>query len=195
MIIRRKSKCLIIGLEMSPTRLPNHLPRNSLPADGAPIRPVPAPLARRFQQICASMVATALEGSGVVQLEFAVLVFIDDVSGIDQHTLAEAMGIDRNNVSLIIDHLEKKGLVERRINGADRRARELYLTPNGNELRRRTQPKIRAANDRILAPLKKADQKLFIELLIRLVEGNRAYARPGAGRRKRGSLQLAVSNK
>lgn len=141
------------------------------------------------------MIATALEGSGVVQLEFAVLVFIDDVSGIDQRTLAEAMGIDRNNVSLIVDHLEKKGLVERRINGTDRRARELYLTPKGKELRRRAQPKIRAANDRILAPLKTAEQKLFIELLIRLVEGNRAYARPGAGRRKRGSLQSAVSNK
>ena len=85
------------------------------------------------------MVAKALEGAGVAQLEFAVLVFIDDVSGIDQRSLAEAMGIARNNVSLIIDELEKKGLVERRINGADRRARELYLTPRGKELRRQQQ--------------------------------------------------------
>jgi DNA-binding MarR family transcriptional regulator len=180
---------------MPRTRLPNDLPEHLHSPGGVPIRPVPAPLARRFQQICASMVAKALEGAGVVQLEFAVLVFIDDVSGIDQRSLAEAMGIARNNVSLIIDELEKKGLVERRINGADRRARELYLTPRGKELRRRTQPKIRAANDRILAPLKTAEQKHFIELLIRLVEGNRAYARPGAGRRKRGSLQSTVGNK
>jgi DNA-binding MarR family transcriptional regulator len=180
---------------MPSTRLASDPPKNLLSPDGVPVRPVPAPLARRFQQICTSMVASALEGSGVVQLEFAVLVFIDDVPGIDQRTLAEAMGIDRNNVSLNIDQLEKKGLVERRINDADRRARELYLTPKGKELRRRAQPKIRAANDRILAPLKATEQKLFIDMLIRLVEGNWTHARPGAGRRKRGSLQLAVSNK
>jgi len=168
--------------------------KNLPSADRVPIRPAPAPLARRFQQICMSMVATALQGSGVVQLEYALLVFIDEESGIDQQTLADAMGIARNNVSVTIDHLEKKGLVERRINGADRRARELYLTTKGKALRRRTQPKIRAANERILGPLKTAEQKLFIAMLIRLIEGNRAYARPGAGRRKRGSL-LAIRNK
>jgi DNA-binding MarR family transcriptional regulator len=180
---------------MSSTRILSDPPKNLFSPDGIPVRPVPAPLARRFQQICASMVANALESCGVGQLEYAVLVFIDDVPGIDQRTLAEAMGIDRNNVSLNIDQLENKGLVERRINGADRRARELYLTQKGKELRRHAQPKIRAANERILAPLKATEQKLFIGMLIRLVEGNRAHARPGAGRRKRGSLQLAVSNK
>jgi len=171
------------------------LSKNRPSPDRVPIRSAPAPLARRFQQICMSIVATALQGSGVVQLEYALLVFIDEESGIDQQTLADAMGIARNNVSVTIDQLEKKGLVERRINGADRRARELYLTTKGKQLRRRTQPKIRAANERILAPLKTAEQKLFIAMLIRLIEGNRAYARPGAGRRKRGSLLLAISKK
>jgi DNA-binding MarR family transcriptional regulator len=181
--------------EMPLSRRESSPPKNLLAPDGVPIRPVPAPLARRFQQICTSIVATALEGSEVVQLEFAVLVLLDDVPGIDQRTLAEAMGIDRNNVSLNIDQLEKKGLVERRINGADRRARELYLTTKGKDLRRRVQPKIRAANERILAPLKATEQKLFISMLIRLVEGNRMHARPGAGRRKRGSGQVAVGTK
>jgi hypothetical protein len=38
-----------------------------------------------------------------------------------------------------------------------------------------------------LSPLPPRDQTLFLDLLVRLVEGNSAHARPGAGRRKRGS--------
>jgi len=155
-------------------------------ASGVPIRKAPAPLARRFQQICLAIIAEALAGTGLVQLEFAILVFLEDVPGIDQRRLAEAMGIDRNNISLILDQLEKRGLVQRLINGADRRAREVSLTPQGKELRELVQPRIRAANRRILKPLKPAEQTLFLDLFTRLVEGNRIHARPGAGRRRRG---------
>jgi len=35
-----------------------------------------------------------------------------------------------------------------------------------------------------MGPLSADEQKQFIELLVRLVEGNEAYARPGNGRRK-----------
>jgi DNA-binding MarR family transcriptional regulator len=162
--------------------------------DGIPVRRLPAPLARRFHQICATMVAEALSGAGVVQLEWAVLIFIDDVPGIDQSRLSQAMGIDRNSVSSILERLEEKGLVERRINGADRRAREVYLTTKARNLQRRFQPKTRAANDRILAPLKSSERKLFIDMLVRLVEGNRMHARPGAGRHPRGSLKSQAAD-
>ena len=163
--------------------------------DGIPMRPVPAPLARRFQQICVTMVAAALSGSGIVQLEWAMIVFIDDVPGIDQRRLSQAMGIDRNSVSSILERLEAKGLVERRINGTDKRARELYLTAKARDLQRRFLPKIRAANDRILAPLESGERKLFVEMLTRLVEENRMHARPGAGRHSRGSLQSQATKR
>jgi DNA-binding MarR family transcriptional regulator len=166
----------------------------SLDPDGIPIRRVAAPLTRRFQQICIAMVAEALSGAGVVQLEWAVLVFVDDFPGIDQSRLSQAMGIDRNSVSSILERLEAKGLVERRVNGADKRAREVYLTAEARDLRRRFGPKVRAANDRILAPLKPSERKPFIDMLVRLVEGNREHARPGAGRHRRGSLQSQAAD-
>jgi len=166
-----------------------------LPQSGIPMRKAPAPLARRFQQVCAAIIAEALAGTELVQLEFAVLVFLEDVPGIDQRRLAEAMGIDRNNMSLILEQLEKKGLLQRRINGADRRAREVYLTSKGKELRQRMQPRIGAANRSILKPLTRTEQRLFIDLLVRVVEGNRIHARPGAGRRKRSATRSAQINK
>ena len=103
-------------LEAKPTRF-------ITPSDGVPIRRSAAPLVRRLQQICLSVIAEALADAELVQLEFALLVFVDDVPGISQQTLSEALGIDRNNVSLIVDKLEGRGLLKRSVNGADRRAR------------------------------------------------------------------------
>ncbi len=159
-------------------------------ASGAPPLPRRAsPLARRFQQVCAAMIGEALAGEELVQLEYGSLICIDIDPGLDQRRLAEAMGIDPSNASLIVDRLHSMGLIERRINGADRRARELYLTPKGKKLWRRITPRTSAANERVLAPLAPAERELFLDLLIRVIEGNRVHARPGAGRRKRGSLQ------
>jgi len=151
-------------------------------------------LARRFNLICTTMIAEALAGEELVQLEYGSLLYIELEPAIDQRRLAEAMGIDPSNASLIVDRLHSKGLIERRINGDDRRARQLYLTPKGKALWRRLRPKTSAANDRVLAVLPAKQRELFLDLLIRLIEGNRAYARPGAGRRKRGSQGLSAGS-
>jgi len=165
-----------------------------LATNGTPIRRAPAALARRFQQICVAMIAEALVGEDVVQLEYAVLQFLDDLPGIDQRRLAEALGIDRNNTGVLVEGLEKKGFLDRRINGEDRRARQLSLTAKGRKVLDRVRPKTRVTSERILKPLARAEQKQFIDFMVRLIEGNRSYARPGAGRRKRGSLQQVPSN-
>ena len=156
---------------------------------GIPVRRVPGALARRFQQICVAMIAEALAGEDVVQLEYAVLMFLDDLPGIDQRRLAEALGVDRNNTGVLVEGLERKGLLDRRINGADRRARQLTLTAKGRKVLDRVRPRVRETNERILKPLARAEQEQFIDFMVRLIEGNRSYARPGAGRRKRGALQ------
>jgi DNA-binding MarR family transcriptional regulator len=159
---------------------------------GIPVRRAPAALARRFQQICVAMIAEALDGEDVVQLEYAALQFLDDLPGIDQRRLAEAIGIDRNNTGVLVEGLEQKGFLDRRVNGEDRRARQLSLTAKGRKVLDRVRPKTRATSERILKPLAGAEQEKFIDFMVRLIEGNRGYARPGAGRRKRGSLQKTL---
>jgi DNA-binding MarR family transcriptional regulator len=159
--------------------------------DGVPIRRNVAPLVRRLQQICLSMIAQALADAELVQLEYALLIFVDDVPGISQQTLSEALGIDRNNVSLIVDKLEARGLLRRSVNGADRRARELYITPQGKKLWRRFQPKVLAANNDVMACLSARERELFLDMLVRVVNANKMHARPGGGRRKRGSIKTS----
>jgi MarR family transcriptional regulator, temperature-dependent positive regulator of motility len=145
---------------------------------------VPFQLARRFQQICVAVLAETLAGEELsAPLRYAALACIEDFPGIDQRRLARLAGIDRTAIGQIIDELEVKGLVERRINGADRRGREVHATARGRDLRRRLRAKLLAAQDRIMAPLAPKERTSLIDLLTRVVEANDTYARPGAGRR------------
>src|ERR1700752_970011 len=79
------------------------LPPTTPSAGGGP--PLPrrgAPLARRFQQVCAAMVAAAIAGEGVVQWEWGSLSGLEIEPGVDERRLAEAMGIDPSNACLIV---------------------------------------------------------------------------------------------
>jgi MarR family transcriptional regulator, lower aerobic nicotinate degradation pathway regulator len=154
---------------------------------GAPIRRVPIALARRFVQICLAVAAETLEGVDLTPLQFAVLANLNDESDVDQNSLAARLGVDRNSASVLVEQLEKRGLIDRRVNGADRRARLLRLTPFGDELHERLRPEMRAGQRRILAPLPSAERERFLDQLVQIIKANESYARPGAARRKRGA--------
>jgi DNA-binding MarR family transcriptional regulator len=158
-----------------------------------PVHRVPAPLARRFDQICVSTLAQALAGEDLTPLEFAVLRHVEEEPGIDQNGLSERLGVDRNSTSLLVNRLESNGLVARRVNGDDRRARLLYLTRDGNRVHDRVRPKTFAGWRRMLSVLKPEERELLLDLLVRVIEGNRILARPGAGRRKPKAAQLSSS--
>jgi len=156
--------------------------------DAIPVRRSPIALARRLDQICTSVAAEAVAGTELSHYEFAALVYLNRAYGepdLDQFSLAARIGIDRNHASLLVAQLENKGLLERRINGSDRRARLLRLTAKGEKFHSRIRPIGIKGQERILAPLAPAERELLLDLLVRVVEGNRQLARPGAGRRKR----------
>jgi DNA-binding MarR family transcriptional regulator len=80
--------------------------------------------------------------------------------------------------------MESKGLIVRSVNGADRRARHLRLSPRGARLRERLRPKAHLAQARLLSCLTPTEREILLELLVRVIDANEKYARPGAGRRK-----------
>src|SRR5262245_43436126 len=157
---------------------------------------VPYPLVRRLDQIFSWAVADALADEVVeTSPQFAAVAVLEDFPGIDQRRLAGLMGLDRTNVGQLIDRLETKGLVDRRGNGADRRAHALHLTNEGKSVRRRLRPTMVAAQSRVLAPLTSAEQDLLIDMLIRVIKANEVNARPGAGRRKPRTRQSSPKSK
>jgi DNA-binding MarR family transcriptional regulator len=153
-----------------------------------PVRRVATALARRFNQICVTVSADSVATADLTPLQFAVLAYLnkrDGQPGIDQNSLAARLGVERSHVSLLVEELGSRGLVERRVNGADRRARILRLTSKGEGLFDRFRHKNAAANERVLDPLTAHERELLFDMLIRVIQQNTAYARPGAGRRKR----------
>jgi DNA-binding MarR family transcriptional regulator len=145
----------------------------------------PIALARRFYQITLSVVAEAHANTQLRALEFGVLIHIHETPGIDQNTLAERMALDRTSISGMVFHLEQQGLIERVVNGTDRRARQLRLTAAGKRLHDRQLPKAVAAQERILDVLAPTERRAFIDMLMRVIAANQAYVGPGAGRRNR----------
>jgi DNA-binding MarR family transcriptional regulator len=166
----------------------------SAPSEPAiPVRRLAMPVARRFYQICLAMVADSLAESNLVPLHYGTMTYLNKETGepgIDQVGLAARLGVDRNNVGVILTELEARGLVERQLDPTDQRARRLYLTAKGEKLYQQLQSQNSAANERILAPLSPRERELFFDLLVRVIQANAIYARPGAGRRRRGSRPL-----
>jgi DNA-binding MarR family transcriptional regulator len=162
--------------------------RSSPSEPAIPVRRNALALARRFFQISVAIVADPVAEANLTPLQMGALSYVNKENGepgIDQVGLAARLGIDRNNAGVIVLELEKRGLIERRVSNADRRARHLYLTPQGEKAYLRHGPSVRAAIDRILAPLQPRERELLLDLLTRVVQENAAYARPGGGRRRR----------
>lgn len=160
-----------------------------------PVRRVPLALARRFFQVCVTALAEALEGEDLTPLQYGVMAYVIGEPDIDQSGVAARLGIDRNNASLVVDQLEAKGLITRHVNGADRRAKLLRLTPRGQKLHARVFPRTFAGQQRILSVLAPKEREMLLDLLARVIEGNKELARPGTGRRKRRARQLSAKPK
>ena len=83
-------------------------------------------VAHRFTQTLAPV--------GLEPKEFALMRAVSSAEGRTQQALAGALEIPASRMVALVDALEERGLIERRHNPRDRRARELYLTPRGVEL-------------------------------------------------------------
>ena len=159
-------------------------PIRTIRATRIPIRPAPMPLARRFILICTAAMAELLKGEDITPLQYGVLAYVFGEPDLDQVSLAARIGVDRTNVGLLTDQLEAKGLVQRHIPANDRRARLVRLTDRGDKFIRRIAPGVHSRQERLLEVLNPRERKVFLSMLVRVINSNEALARPGAGRRK-----------
>jgi len=85
-----------------------------------------------------------------------------------QLALAARLGIDRTVMTYLIDDLVAAGLVERRQNPADRRARMIVATEQGSRAFEQLELRVRATEDRLLGALDAADRETFRALMARV---------------------------
>ena len=148
------------------------------------------PLSRRLFQVYLGVIMEALEPYDLDPAFYSVLVELADQPGIDQRRLGEALGIDRTTIGEIVDELEGRGLIDRRIHPEDRRARVLSLNEQGEALRLEIRPRMLAAQERFAAPLLPEERTLFLDLLYRVVAGNIDHEVTGGFRRRKRKKHL-----
>lgn len=86
----------------------------------------------------------------------------------NQATIAMRLGIDRTVMTYLVDDLEQAGLVERRPDPADRRARQVGLTAKGSKAFAAASERIAEVERAVLGSLSDTDAELFRQLLMRV---------------------------
>jgi MarR family transcriptional regulator, transcriptional regulator for hemolysin len=71
---------------------------------------------------------------GMTRAQWAVLVRLDLSEGLNQSELAETLDLQPITLTRLLDKLCDSGLIERRPDPADRRAKRLFLTPAARPL-------------------------------------------------------------
>ncbi len=88
-----------------------------------------------------------------------------------QLALAQAARLDKSTMVVAVDALEEEGLVERRPDPKDRRARIVVPTDAGRELLARAEGVVLGVEDEVLAGLDAEERRVLRDLLTRLVVG------------------------
>lgn len=130
-----------------------------------------------------------LAGHGITMWGYVVLNALQDAPESTQAALAAKIGADKTRIIGTLDELQAAGLIARKPDPADRRARLLSITPDGSRVRQSVQSEIQHNEERLLAELPPAERRSFLraaDLLsglpaARILTGPPAEGKPGAG--------------
>ena len=88
--------------------------------------------------------------------------------GVRQKDLAASIGIEGPSLVRLLDTLIGKGLVERSEDSSDRRAKQLYLTPEGQVVVTRIRETVTRLEEEILGPFSDSEILLLGEFILRI---------------------------
>ena len=113
-----------------------------------------------------------LDDHGLSMWGYSVLSQLARQPGVNQLTLATAIGYDKSRLITLLDELEREGLIDREPDPADRRNRLVQLTAAGEARHAAVQADIRAMEDDLLGELSAAERRSLISMLARLANAS-----------------------
>ncbi len=119
---------------------------------------------RAFNIIQADLAAT-LTPLDLRMITYTALVLIVDNPGLRQSQLATAMDIERPNLVVIVDELERRDLIERSRVPTDRRAYSLRATVDGRRLCLKASAAVAEHEKRVLANLSPESRVMVAEAM------------------------------
>jgi DNA-binding MarR family transcriptional regulator len=134
---------------------------------------------RRFGELVGTL--------GLEPRHFAILRAVQRHEGQSQHAVAEGLEIPPSTMVALVDALELQELLERRLQGSDRRTRTLHLTPQGAAVVNKGMNLASQLEQTICAGIDQSERAHLVKLLGRLAEnlGLARDALPDKGSGKR----------
>jgi MarR family 2-MHQ and catechol resistance regulon transcriptional repressor len=83
-----------------------------------------------------------MRSAGLTESQFGALEALHHLGPLCQHELAGKVLKSAGNMTTVVDNLERRGLVERRRDGGDRRVVRVYVTDGGDQLVREVFPRV-----------------------------------------------------
>lgn len=109
-----------------------------------------------------------LAANGMTMWEYVVLSHLARGSVPNQLTLAQEVGHDKSRLIKLLDGLERRGLIGREPDPADRRSHTVAITDTGRNLQATAQAAIRTMEDDILEVLTAAERRAVLTALPKL---------------------------
>ncbi len=133
---------------------------------------------RAFNVVQADLNQT-LKPLGLRMVTYSALVLIVDNPGLRQSQLAEALDVERANLVVIVDELERRDLISRDRVPSDRRAYALNPTPAGRHLYERALEAVRGHEARMLNGMEEETKQVVIRAMSRIRRGSEGGSRGG----------------
>jgi len=109
-----------------------------------------------------------LRNDGLTGSQFGVLEALHHLGPLCQREIGNKILKTGGNMTLVIDNLEKRGLVERVQDTQDRRYLKIHLTPQGQDLISRVFLRHAGIAENVFAALDRNEQEQLGKLLIKL---------------------------
>ncbi|MDJ0622006.1 MAG: MarR family transcriptional regulator [Desulfocapsaceae bacterium] len=103
--------------------------------------------------------------------QFHLLKNTSRVSGLSQNELCRSVGKKPANITRILDRLEKKKWIERRVHPNDRRATLVFLTRDGELIVKKVSSTFESYSSRFIAGVDADEERIFRQV-IKKINGN-----------------------
>lgn len=141
---------------------------SAAPAKAAP-QPVltdsPGHLLRRAEQRAMNIYMQEVGSGGPTPRQFVVLTAVAANEGISQTDLVAATGIDRSTLADMISRMIKNGHLSRNRTKDDQRVNAVKLTAAGRRVLKAAEPKVKAAEKRVIEPLPASKRAALLDAL------------------------------
>lgn len=104
-------------------------------------------------------------------VEFTILTLIEENPGVSAKQLAQALAVTPPNITMWIERLEARRLIERERNPSDRRAQHIRTTAQGSKTARKAVQLLVEGERATMTGLTSGERAILIELLHKVARG------------------------